>query len=57
MTIHFGWPQLIYVVLLVLGLVVATLDHGKPRKPSHVGTHVLAVIIMTALIWWGGFFR
>lgn len=56
MTIHLGWPQIIYIALSVLGLVDCTINHGKPRLPYNAWSMLSATIIYTLLLWWGGFF-
>ena len=56
MTFTIGWPQGIYLLMTLVGLVVAVLEHGKPRKPSNVWVSLLATVIIYALLIWGGFF-
>lgn len=56
-TITFGWPQAIYVVLAVFSLVHDSIEHGKPRSPTNAWvTFVSIVFVSLPLLWWGGFF-
>lgn len=57
MTIHFGWPQTLVILLSIIGLVLVARDHGKPRKPENIWTHLVGVAITYSLLIWGGFFR
>ena len=56
MTIHIGWPQAIYFILLLAGTVQATLEHGKPRKPRNAWHALWAELMILGLMIWGGFF-
>ena len=52
-----GTPQIIILVLYVLGLGVALADHGKVElKRESFFRHLFAVAIKLWLLWWGGFF-
>lgn len=57
MNIHIGWPQGIYLSLLLIGLILSAKDHGKPRPNGNVWIQVTATIIVLPLLIWGGFFR
>lgn len=53
-----GWPQLIYLALLVLGAGMELARHGQPKTGEHnVITTLIASAIILALLAWGGFFR
>lgn len=56
MNIVIGWPEGIFLGLLLLGLGYATAKDGEPRSNYDVGASLLCVVITVALLWWGGFF-
>lgn len=56
MTIRIGLPQAIWLLLVVWGLVDATINHGKPRTPHNAPLCLAATILGALLLWWGGFF-
>lgn len=56
MTINLGIPQLIWLVLAVIGLIVEIVEHGKPREPHNAYTLAISTIISFLLLYWGGFF-
>lgn len=56
-TFHLGWPQLIYIVLAVIGLFVNIERHGRPREGTYNGVaSFIATALFIWLLWWGGFF-
>lgn len=57
MTIHLGTPQIIYVSLSIIGLILTTIRHGKPRSNESVWTSIVAILIIYPILIWGGFFR
>lgn len=58
MTFQFslGWPQLIWVAIVLLADLVAIVHHGKPRPPFNAYVSVSGTMISLALLYWGGFF-
>lgn len=56
MSIQIGWPQGIWITLTVLGLIVAGIEHGKPRKPINVWASLASTLIVAGLLAWGWFF-
>lgn len=56
MTINLGIPQLIWLVMTVIGLIVEIVEHGKPREPHNAYTFAVSVVISFLLLYWGGFF-
>lgn len=56
MTINLGIPQLIWLVLAVIGLIVEIVEHGKPREPHNAYTFAISTVISFLLLYWGGFF-
>lgn len=56
MTINLGIPQLIWLVMAVIGLIVEIVEHGKPREPHNAYIFAVSVVISFLLLYWGGFF-
>lgn len=56
MTINIGIPQIIWLVMAVIGLIVEIVEHGKPREPHNAYTFATGVVISFLLLYWGGFF-
>ena len=50
-------PQIIYIVLQVLGLGLSMAKHGQPQKPYDFWISLTASVIMLSLLIWGGFFN
>lgn len=48
----FGWPEIIYIALTMLGLGV-TLVKGDGVK---IFSQIIALIIIYSILYWGGFF-
>jgi len=54
---EFHWPQITWIVLAVLGLLINGANHGKPRDGEYNGFISIVVTgIMAWLLWSGGFF-
>lgn len=51
-----GLPQLIYLIMLALGLGIAMAKHGEPRPPHDAGAALIGICIVLTLLYWGGFF-
>lgn len=52
-----GMPQIIILVLYVLGLGVSLADHGKCElKQESFFKRLFSTAIHLLLLWWGGFF-
>ncbi len=50
-------PQIIYLVLVGINLLLSAYLHGKPRRETeNVFVTLVAQAVMVALLWWGGFF-
>lgn len=56
-TLHWGWPQFVYLGLMVLGLGVGLAQDGQPKEGKH---SFMTTLVATALVLWvvycGGFF-
>ncbi len=58
MTLHLGWPQALYLLLTLGGLLASAQDHGKPKTgKTNFWPALVASILCFALLIWGGFFR
>ena len=56
MTITLHAPQIIYLCLLLLGLVVAVAKHGEDKGKYHAGWTLVGEAILLWILYWGGFF-
>jgi len=52
-----GIPQIIYIVLSAIGLLLAAYYHGKPRDNYNFWTVLVSSFIAYGLLIWGGFFK
>jgi len=58
MYINFGWPQWVYIAIIITNLLIAANVHGKPRTGNHNFWIALAgVTIGTLVIYAGGFWE
>lgn len=57
MTFYLGAPQIILIVLFLLSIVYAAVQHGEPRENYNVWRVFWSAILELALLTWGGFFR
>ena len=55
MTFHLGIPQIVYLFLVLLGIVMSCINHGKMRTTNAYGMMIGSVIGL-AILYWGGFF-
>lgn len=56
-TLHFGWPQIVYLTLNVIALLYQISVHGKPKTGlNDASAGFVSVLIMLTLLWCGGFF-
>jgi hypothetical protein len=49
-------PQIIYLSLVFMGLLIGANQHGKERTPHNFWNTLVATIITISLLYWGGFF-
>lgn len=49
---NIGWPEAIFLILLVIGFIFSTKNDGSPKP---IG--VYSVVVVASLLWWGGFFE
>lgn len=50
-------PQILYIVLSFVGLLIAANKHGKQvTKKESFWASLIAAFLMYALLLWGGFF-
>lgn len=50
-------PQIIYLLLAAISLLLAANKHGEERTPTNFWDVLLAATIAIGLLWWGGFFN
>ena len=50
-------PQIVYLSLVLIGIVTAIIDHGKPRTNENAWSTLVSAAIAIALLYWGGFFK
>lgn len=54
----FYWPQIVYIVLVLLGLGIDFQRHGEPRTGKHnAWISLVANVLFFAVLWYGGFFK
>lgn len=66
MTLNLGWPQIIWIILTIMGLCLTAYNHGKTQKyigelsPCEIFDNfwvcLLAKCILIGILYWGGFF-
>lgn len=56
MNINIGWPEGIFLFLLLASMAVRYSTMGTPRPADTWWSPLLNVISMLALLYWGGFF-
>jgi len=50
-------PQLIIIMLWMLGLGIMMSKHGRPKKGNeNAWAHLISIVITAAILCWGGFF-
>ena len=54
MTMH--WPQIVYLLLTILGLGIAIGKHGQPREPWSFPQTLVSTVVCLGLLYAGGFF-
>ena len=55
-SMDFGIPQLIYLALTFIGLGITFNSWGEPIDRNHGWLDIIAIMIVYALLIWGGFF-
>lgn len=50
-------PQVVMIVIMVLGLFVTLKDHGKPRTPENFWWALFGNAVMFGILYWGGFWE
>jgi hypothetical protein len=51
-----GWPQLIYLALVLIGFGYTVAKHGQPQNPHNIITSLVATSISMLILYLGGFF-
>jgi hypothetical protein len=58
MNINIGWPEGIWIGLVMSGLIVSAVFHGEPKKGKYsFPVTFTSTIISLLLLLWGGFFK
>jgi hypothetical protein len=53
-----GYPQVIFLVLIIVDSIIVCFKHGKEYKTKHnLGITTINLTIILILFTWGGFFR
>lgn len=51
-------PQIIYICIILIDLILIGYYHGKPKKGKHnVFVNLIVMAITLSLLCWGGFFN
>lgn len=54
---HLHWPQITYIVLSVIGLILHAGLNGRPMNSDwNFGLKLMSVLLSAGLLWAGGFF-
>ena len=56
MTLILHAPQIIYLLLVGLAIVLTAIRHGKPQGNHDVWSTLTAILVQILLMKWGGFF-
>jgi hypothetical protein len=50
-------PQIIYIAITFIGLLLTANQHGKPRKNTNLWITLISTTIAYSILIWGGFFK
>lgn len=50
-----GAPQVVYLVMAGVGLIYALLNRGRVAV-VRFGPSAFGAVVVTVILWWGGFF-
>lgn len=55
---NIGWPEGIFLALILLAIGKALARYGEPKKPDtyDIVDVLIGAAIAFGLLWWGGFF-
>lgn len=56
MTINIGWPEGIFLVLIMFSIAVRYANVGNPRPADKWWGPMLDLFVTVYLLYWGGFF-
>ena len=49
--------QITYIILLLIGLMISSYQHGKPKEGKHnLFIDLFSYFISVLILYWGGFF-
>lgn len=52
---YLGWPQITYILIVVVGMLYAAHSHGREERQNFWHS-VIGTGIVVAILVWGGFF-
>jgi len=53
----FGLPQIIYIIIWLIGVLISVYKHGERSENKILAIHhIITIIIVLSLTWWGGFY-
>ena len=55
MNFYIGLPQLVFLIMCFLAIIVSIISHGKVRK-YNVWIALFGFFIELSILYWGGFF-
>jgi len=54
---NWGWPQWVFIAIILLGIGLSAALSGKEKKHSSFGVALVAKIIQTIILVCGGFYQ
>lgn len=55
---HWGWPQIVWLILIAISLGMEMMRHGEPRTGNHsVFPVIFGFGLIGTILLFGGFFR
>lgn len=52
---NWGGAQWVLLTLYVMPTLLVWSKHGEPQKPYNGFINFASIVILSALLWWGGF--
>lgn len=51
-----GWPQGVWIALMIMMFGAACSKNGQPKAPWDPMVTLIDIAVYSGLAWWGGFF-